>query len=72
MSIIGLWDYNDYPFNIFDVRCNGNETSLLDCHYKTTSSTLCYSYDAVGVFCQKGNNMQFLFKQWSFIDWFIR
>ena len=38
------------PIHIADLRCIGNESSLLDCHRDNTSNTCTHSEDA-GVLC---------------------
>ena len=57
MSSVGLWNINDYPVNVLNVNCTGQESALLQCQYTIAGSTQCYSNDAIGVFCQKCNNI---------------
>ena len=47
-SATGLW-YNYDLFNFFNVRCYGNESSILDCQYDTVGT--CSSSSAIGVVC---------------------
>ena len=40
-----------YPYKVFNVQCDGNETKLLDCKFNIISSLYCSG--AVAVLCQK-------------------
>ena len=53
MSAVGLWNRNDYPVNVLNINCTGQESTLLECQHTLATTTLCYSNDAIGVFCQK-------------------
>ena len=62
-SSYNVWYDSNYPLNITNVQCYGNETKFTDCHYEISSSSYCYNYynyyyyyyyyGAVAVFCQK-------------------
>ena len=53
-SSIGIWYDYKYPYQFFNVKCYGNESSFFGCRYDTTGS--CYYnhwYYAVAVFCHE-------------------
>lgn len=50
-SARGVWHDNSYFYQLYNVRCYGNESNLLDCQYDTIGSCSLY-YAAVAVFCQ--------------------
>ena len=50
-SVRGVWNDYSYLYQLYNVRCYGNESSLLDCQYDTIGSCSLY-YAAVAVICQ--------------------
>ena len=50
-SYQGYWTGRKYPFNFFNMRCYGNESSLHECDYDTTGTCSLY-YRALTVSCQ--------------------
>jgi deleted-in-malignant-brain-tumors protein 1 len=53
MSAVGLWNSLTYPIGMHDITCSGTESSITDCQYSNIPNRICYSNDAVGVFCQE-------------------
>ena len=54
-SVFGAGNSN-YLVSFTNVQCTGHETSLFDCPYKKTNSSVCpHSRDA-GVICQKSGS----------------
>ena len=53
MSSVGLWNSLAYPIGMHDITCSGTESSITDCQYSIIPNRICYSNDAVGVFCQE-------------------
>ena len=47
----GYWyDNENYPILIHDIACNGNETSIMNCHH-TLGQYYCPAY--YSVYCQR-------------------
>uniref|UniRef100_A0A1X7UMK1 SRCR domain-containing protein n=1 Tax=Amphimedon queenslandica TaxID=400682 RepID=A0A1X7UMK1_AMPQE len=50
-SARNVWNNYNYPYQFYNVQCYGNESSLLDCQYKTTGSCPNVYNATVAVFC---------------------
>uniref|UniRef100_A0A1X7TQF9 SRCR domain-containing protein n=2 Tax=Amphimedon queenslandica TaxID=400682 RepID=A0A1X7TQF9_AMPQE len=50
-SARGLWNNYNYPYQFYNVRCYGNESSLFECQYNTKESCPNEDYGAIAVFC---------------------
>ena len=56
-SYYGVWTDRKYPYGFFNMRCNGNESDLLQCQYDTQGS--CSNKHTLSVFCQEPGQLQF-------------
>lgn len=43
---------NWLPHAFYNMNCTGNEHSLFNCSYTTTTDSSCYSYEDANVICQ--------------------
>ena len=52
ISVRGYFTEYERSHYFFDLNCIGNESSIWNCSYSTSSDSACNSYNDASVYCQ--------------------